>query len=339
VLIRWCAHRLGEAEHEVANVLARVPGGLALMGVVLPGRGGREIDALVVRPDRVVTIEAKGTGLSGPVTIPANGPWLIGGQEADFAGGPNPLNQTRVQAQRLRGLCNEAGVRVGFIPAIAVVVGAVELEPHDVAGGVSATDLDHLDKALDRLGAGRRLTRADVRRFLALLDLGTGTPGDADLDNAGFPRDDGSIPEPATAPPPQQYAPPPRYATPPYPQHPHVPPAPPPYAYFAPPPPARRPPRRGQQRGGGPRSPYDTWPNYRQRPQPHQQPHYQQRRRKRRNPLLTLLKWVLGLWLLMALVAAAAGVVDHFSVDPTPTPTPTHAPHRRPPATRTSAPR
>ena len=331
MLIWPTAHHVGESEHAVAEALRSAPAGIALVGVRVPGRSGREIDVLVVTPDGVSTIEAKGTGLSGQVTTSDNGDWLVGGQVADFAGSTNPISQAQAQAQRLRDLCRRNDLEVGYIQAYIVVVGAVTCAPTRLSGSVFASDVERLVESLDQ-ARHRPLPRADVRRLLALLDLGNRTPGDDALDAAGFPRDDGSMPPAGAAPvappvapaypPPAPHRPaaahpqPAAYASPP----PHFPPPPQGRWYSAPPSrrSSRRPPRYTKDRFQYGPGPYSWQP-----PPP-----------RRRPSLLGRLVRGMLLLLFIGAVFLAMGslLAEGLNTSPKPTPTPTrhHAPVHRP---------
>ena len=323
MLIWPTAHRVGESERAVSQALDAVPTGIALVGVRLPGNGGREIDVLVIEPRGVTTIEAKGTRLHGAVQPSANGDWLIGGTVADFAGhATNPVGQAAAQAHRLRDLCRGHGVDIGFVPAVVVVCGNVTCDVVVVSGGVWATDLTNLPAALDGLRRGRPLTRTVVRSMLAVLGLGTRLPDDAALDAAGFARDDGSVPAPApaalavTAPPrttPTYYAPPP------------------PPAYYAPPPPRRR--QRAYRPPPVAPHPMQTWPSYRapRGGNPYAPPRRPYRRR--RSPGARFLRLLMLLFAAFLVTAALGAMGEVYKATITPSPTPTRpAPvHRQTP--------
>ncbi|HWL35657.1 MAG TPA: hypothetical protein VNQ77_05635 [Frankiaceae bacterium] len=165
----------GEAER-VAGLLSGIPEGLAFAGVRVPGPDGDEIDALVLTPRRAVTIT---------VHDPPR-------PTSDLAG------ETRARVQRLRRFCAENDLDVGVIPAVAVIAGDADQPPREHAGGVWTTGGNALPAVLAGLPSAGEVTRADVRRLLAL--LGLGAPDEHDLDAARFRRADGSEPAPAPIP-------------------------------------------------------------------------------------------------------------------------------------------
>ncbi len=195
MLIGYSASRPAQSEVTVAEALrTAAPTGLAIVGVLLPGERGVDIDILVVHAYGVMTVEVKGTAMSGEVGWSSGGDWTIGGLQADFAGGANPTKQARRQAQRLGERCRAAGVAAGYVHGLVVVVGNVWCPPGEISGGVWVTDLAHLAEALGLPRRGAALTRATIRGIVGLLGLGNRTPGEDALDAAGFPRDDGTLP-------------------------------------------------------------------------------------------------------------------------------------------------
>lgn len=189
----------------------RAQRGLLLTNVQLPSRRSREVDGVLITPDAVLTIEAKGTGLAGLLSVQPNGPWRIGGTVADFPSGPNPTSQARQQAQISAGLLAEAGVRTPRIRAIVAIDGDVQL-----AGGfsrviddVAVTACAQLPAAVRRLetdaDAAGTITAADARRIAGVLGIGEAELPDLDaLIAAGFPashRYGATSPTPSAEPP------------------------------------------------------------------------------------------------------------------------------------------
>ncbi len=120
-------------ESQVGEALADLPG-VAISNVYAAGNNRtREIDWVVVTPSALASIEVKGTRLTGAVVTDLNSAWTINGAPVDFAGGPNPVGQTRRAAATVRGHLDEAGIAAGYyVNAITVINGEVNLSPHQV---------------------------------------------------------------------------------------------------------------------------------------------------------------------------------------------------------------
>ena len=187
------ARTLGRSERQVLEACRHLPGVLVLGAHATAGSRTREIDAVLLSPTGLYTIEAKGTRQAGTVTAHANEPWTVDGQPADFAGGPNPLRQGRGAAQCLRAALNAAGVATPFIPALIVVSGdQVDLPPTRL-GDTWATSVANLPATLlrqrtDRVGLA---TAAQVLTTLGVTIEAT------ELLNQGF-TDEDPAPSPST---------------------------------------------------------------------------------------------------------------------------------------------
>ena len=126
--------KTNRGETQVGTALTHFPGVAFANLHVSSHNRTREIDWLIVTPNAVATIEVKGTRLVGELITDANQPWTIGGQKADFAGGPNPVSQTRVAAATTRGHLNVTNTAHDhYVNAITVVTGDVVVTPHQVA--------------------------------------------------------------------------------------------------------------------------------------------------------------------------------------------------------------
>lgn len=157
------------AERDMVEALADQPGVLLVNALVTSGRRTREVDGIWIHPESTMVIEAKGTSLAGLVRSHLNGPWSIGGVEADFAGGANPLVQARKAAQYLRQALHDG--EGGFIAAVVAVSGSnVVCEPH-LQGDLAVTATAQLARvrALNLPGAGFHVD--DVYSLLRSLDL------------------------------------------------------------------------------------------------------------------------------------------------------------------------
>jgi len=169
-------------DRALAKSMDKLPG-VALQGVsVARGRTVREIDAVVLTPDGLVVIEAKGTAMRGQLASSLNSDWTIDGAAADFYGGPNPLAQTRKAAQVLRQSLESVGVASGFITAVVAVSGPVRTSPHLLGD----TWVSHVDDVAGVLLRMRRsiMSISTARRVLAC--LGIEDISDADLEQEGF---------------------------------------------------------------------------------------------------------------------------------------------------------
>lgn len=120
-------------ETRVGNTLTDLPG-LAFANKYVTSRNRtREIDWIVITNNTIASIEVKGTKQTGTLITNPNGPWTIGGQKADFVGGPNPLGQTRKGASTVRGHLDTTNTALGhYINAITVISGDIITDPHKV---------------------------------------------------------------------------------------------------------------------------------------------------------------------------------------------------------------
>ncbi|WP_410667670.1 nuclease-related domain-containing protein [Amycolatopsis sp. cmx-4-68] len=145
------AHGLSGAEAKVHDLLAgwapgtdHAIGGFALLNVNVPHQGTtRQVDGLLFLPAGLAVLEVKGftKPQSGPLTLPPNGPWLVGDEPAAIhalAGLPNPGEQVKAAVYAAKETF--AGIPGGgdaFVRGLVVLVatGAVTLPPgHNLAG-------------------------------------------------------------------------------------------------------------------------------------------------------------------------------------------------------------
>jgi len=140
-------------ETRVGRALTYLPG-IAITNLLATSKNRtREIDWLVITPTAIAAIEVKGTRQHGTLTTALNGDWTINNTKADFAGGPNPLNQTRKAAATARNHLDAANTALGhYVHAICVITGDITVTPH-TQGDVWICTPDQLAGVLMRLRA------------------------------------------------------------------------------------------------------------------------------------------------------------------------------------------
>src|SRR5919107_4402051 len=148
MLVVHCQGEPNETERAMARVLEGdgLPG-LVLVNYRLPGM---EVDGLVIAPDRVCCIEAKGIKDQRGELVPRlNGPWTVGDEPVQFAGGAsNPGVQARKQAQQLKRYLVDHGLSRYFIPSIVAVDGPeISCPPTSVGTDQVVTELARLPEA------------------------------------------------------------------------------------------------------------------------------------------------------------------------------------------------
>lgn len=160
------------------RALASMPG-VFVANVKIPLDNGRtrEVDGIVLSPTGIFVIEAKGfkanTPASGPLEVPFNGPWSIGGLTAEFHGGDDtPATQARKSAQTLAGfLRRETTVKQFVSAAVSITAPEATMAKGPVLVGDVAVCLDHdLPRGLSMLRQ-ERLTALDAVRILDALRL------------------------------------------------------------------------------------------------------------------------------------------------------------------------
>ncbi|WP_127480197.1 nuclease-related domain-containing protein [Nocardioides pantholopis] len=125
-----------EGERELKRQLRNLPGIVVLNCYIWDGAKEREVDAVVIHPRGIVTIEQKDVGRTstGLLTVPVNGPVTVGGHEV---GHDRARQQARLSAQMLASVSHhEPKLEVGFITAFLAFHGDLELEPQLQRGNV-----------------------------------------------------------------------------------------------------------------------------------------------------------------------------------------------------------
>ncbi|MGY1830486.1 nuclease-related domain-containing protein [Geodermatophilus sp. SYSU D01180] len=169
------ANEPNRTEQEIVPALADQSGVLVLCPMVVYGDRTRELDAIVITPHRVTVVEGKGTRMRGQLTPALNGPWMVGGERADFAGRKNPYLQARQAMQVLVGAAEDAGVaRMPFVHFVVAVAGAgVQTDtPALQLGDGQVCTMRNLAQVTGRPDQRQQdVTVETVTALLALLDL------------------------------------------------------------------------------------------------------------------------------------------------------------------------
>lgn len=159
------------AEEALTKALEGGSGVLLRNFLVTSGRSVREVDTILLMPSGIATVEVKGTRRSGEVTPSLNGPWKIGGAEADFSGGPNPIPQARKSAQLTRAMLGASHLEVGFVlPVVCVVGKGVQVRTWTVGDTLTCAP-DGLLAGLEDAFDGRGLSAEDALAVLRCLDV------------------------------------------------------------------------------------------------------------------------------------------------------------------------
>ena len=182
-----CAPAATFGEERLAQELARLPHGLAIMSPVLALRGeDREVDAIVVTPHGVVVIEQKDVHRGSEILkIGPNSAPEVDGQVIDSLSGA--WRQARLHAQKLATLLkNETtpAVEPGFINAVLSFegVGEVDARHSQVWPTTTRSVRETVDACLSQRTLA--LSAPEVARMLAV--LGTRDLAVAELAAAGF---------------------------------------------------------------------------------------------------------------------------------------------------------
>lgn len=125
-----------EGERELQRQLRDLTGIVVLNCQLWDGAKEREVDAIVIHPRGIVTIEQKDIGRpnAGLLEVPLNGPVTVAGQEV---GHDRARQQARLGAQMLASVAkHEPKLDVGFITAFMAFNGDLELEPQLQQGNV-----------------------------------------------------------------------------------------------------------------------------------------------------------------------------------------------------------
>lgn len=117
------ANEPGPDTQNLAKTLKNVPGIAIFNYVCVSGSYSKEIDCILITPDGLRVVEVKKSNQQGELVATPNHPWTIGTQEVLFAGGNNPLSQTRLSAQKLRAFFNNKKLKTPFIVAVCSVDG------------------------------------------------------------------------------------------------------------------------------------------------------------------------------------------------------------------------
>lgn len=144
----------------------------------------REIDALVVTPRGVVVVEQKDTAARGLLSFPPNDVPLLDDQE--FPRFDGAVRQTRLAAQVVASILEDARINAGFISAVLAIRGSVMIADRAV-GSTWITRTSQLVEAITQLTAERGqdlLTAGSVQGLL--VQLGLPVRGLPALDELGF---------------------------------------------------------------------------------------------------------------------------------------------------------
>lgn len=150
------AHTRGETD--LLEELSLLQEGFVIVGAHLTdSRREREVDALVLHPGGVFTIEQKDTRCAGAVAVPHNSPVTVGGVPIEARA--KMREQARLQSQMLASIAQrDPPIELGFVQALLAFRGPVSIEVPSVdvlrAGGVVpvlTTDLTQVIESLPRL--------------------------------------------------------------------------------------------------------------------------------------------------------------------------------------------
>jgi hypothetical protein len=132
MLLVNAAGSLNKSEQAVVTALTGEQG-LLLANLLLPGRRTLEVDAVVITPHGVATVEAKHSRMTGTLHAQPNGDWHVNDATVDFPGKANPTVQARNQAQVVQQLLNDAGMRqrAGKVRSLICVSGNGLVLPAD----------------------------------------------------------------------------------------------------------------------------------------------------------------------------------------------------------------
>ncbi|MBC9225942.1 hypothetical protein GL325_06395 [Aeromicrobium sp. 636] len=106
-----------EGERRLESSLQSLKKGLVILNAtVRVGRQEREVDAIIVHPHAVITVEQKDTRHRGEIVVPLNGPATVGGNAVD----ESFRTQARKAAQLLASLLQKTEPRIalGFVTPV-----------------------------------------------------------------------------------------------------------------------------------------------------------------------------------------------------------------------------
>lgn len=170
------------AERELIEKLKDLDGVAFIGYIVAHGEKEREIDALVFTPVRAAVIEVKapqiGSPSEGELTPYLNAPWLIGGEQAKFYGGPHPNTQARINAQIFAHFLKDQNLEATpFIQSAVLVAGddlTMSKGPKMLGQTVAGLVRDTVE-ALDKMKQ-KPIDLPMVLSIIDALDLGPLTP-------------------------------------------------------------------------------------------------------------------------------------------------------------------
>ncbi|MRK01380.1 hypothetical protein GEV27_07565 [Aeromicrobium sp. S22] len=171
----------------LAQELEKIGHGLVVLNATIAvGSQEREVDALVILPVGIFTVEQKDTALVGTLEVPTNGPPTVDGRVMD---GGDHRGQARKESQLLATLAAaDPAIDIGFVSPMLSYYGDVE-----IATEQSGTVIVRRTGALaDLFGDYSRSRRQTIRRptVIDLLERleAPGLPWD-DIGAAGFEDD------------------------------------------------------------------------------------------------------------------------------------------------------
>ena len=170
-LVYRCAPSATYGEANLARALGSLEDALVILNPsVVQGRSEREVDAIILTPRGVVTIEQKDVGETGVLSIPLNGTPTLDGRP--LKGLADARQQARKHAQVLASAAKrEPAIDIGFIHSILSIEGSIELASSP-RGNVVVTRTADIIAAIDSaLTTGHRITTRAIRALLLRLEL------------------------------------------------------------------------------------------------------------------------------------------------------------------------
>lgn len=175
------------AERELIKALEGLDGVAVIGYTVSQGEQEREVDALIFTPVRAVALEVKApmmaTPREGELVPYANAPWTIGGAQAQFYGGPNPIGQAKTAAQLFANFLRERMDETPYVQVAATVSDAelVMSNGPQLVGQTAVSLTSQVQLGLN-LMKKKAVPLSMVLEILEVMDLGVFTPSKEEVE-------------------------------------------------------------------------------------------------------------------------------------------------------------